>query len=126
MKNQQIDSKYLLSLKNKAFASEIFEYLEGRILNPKDLEILTNHLVANEILGNISRANRVKKPYQYAFIKEYHKDDDAIINGHRRYYKDLRFRYDGKSYLITNDWYLPTNKHIRDNKTPFIEWVKSL
>lgn len=101
--------------KNKQFAMDLV--LKIKKLNPQDFQILLDKDKCSRIL---------KGSYNFAIIREIQEDDDVSkickINGYRRYYNEI-WHYEGKKFVITNDWYLPSKTHNRDNRSPVVKWL---
>lgn len=47
------------------------------------------------------------------------------VTNSRRYYSDI-FSYNGKHYILCNDWYYPTlgKKNTKGTRTPLFKWLK--
>jgi len=117
--------KKLLLVKNEDFIKTVFSRLQKLSLMEDDLLVLTDKDKANRMI--ISR-NR----YTYPIIKEAHNDCEITkelthVNGNRRYF-DEKYYYNGKAYILCNDWYYPSEnkKNTKDTRTKFLQWVEML
>ena len=104
-------------LPNKDFAFKLLELMRDYGLLENNLITLTN-VQACKNLGHI-----------FPILLEADGENSSKDNsGRDRYYPNNFFEYKGKKYYVTNDWYEKTKgkSSNRDNRTRFLEWIKSL
>ncbi|MGL4209556.1 MAG: hypothetical protein ACRCTY_09250 [Candidatus Adiutrix sp.] len=125
--NAELES--MLLLKNKDFIEKAFERIKKLSLSEDDLLPLLCVDSANAIIKKVHR-------YTYPIIKEIPsdaKEQDKIKlrkhggKGKPRYYSEVH-DYQGKQYLLCNDWYYPSEgkKNIKDTRTQFLQWLEAL
>ena len=104
-------------LPNKDFAFSLLELM-------RDYGLLETYLV------NLTDAQACKNlGHTFPILLEADRENSSKDNsGRDRYYPNDFFKYKGKKYYVTNDWYEKTKEKSsnRDNRTRFLEWIKSL
>jgi len=115
----------LLSLKNEDFVKKVFLLIQKSVLTDEKLLVLTDVYYANKTIKGRNR-------YTYPIIREVPVYSEVTqemthIGGNRRYYDD-KFFYDGRAYILCNDWYYPSEgkKNTKDTRTKFLEWIDTL
>ena len=107
----------ILKLSNKDFAFRLLEIMKDYELIEKNLTTLTD-VQACKNLG-----------HTFPILLEADGENSSKDNsGRDRYYPNDLFEYNGKKYYVTNDWYEKTKEksNNRDNRTKFLEWIRSL
>ncbi|WMJ22876.1 hypothetical protein RBG61_12910 [Paludicola sp. MB14-C6] len=111
---------YLFDLPNKQFIFQCLDILDSNnLINDKTMNILTSDTLCHS-----------KFYCQYPILQEVDKYDvvekelSHDATGNRRYYPN-KFIIKGRAYIVTNDWYY-RNKSNRDNRTPFVKWMKDI
>ena len=87
----------------------------------KFFKLLESHLTLSENeLIRLQRPESCKAYFDvnYPILIPYKSQEEAFINGHRRYYKDI-FSFNGKPYLLVNDWY-------KRNQEDFNNWQRKI
>lgn len=117
--------KILSTPKNEDFVKLCFKRIQHLDLTSAQLFALTDVEIANAVIKERNR-------YTYPIIVEVPIHGEVTqemthSNGNRRYY-DERFLYQGRAYILCNDWYFPTlgKKNIKDTRTPFVNWIALL
>ena len=104
-------------LPNKDFAFKLLEFM-------RDYGLLENNLIT---LTDVQACKNLG--HTFPILLEADGENSSKDNsGRDRYYPNNLFKYNGKKYYVTNDWYEKTKEKSsnRDNRTRFLEWIKSL
>ena len=104
-------------LPNKDFAFKLLEFM-------RDYGLLENNLIT---LTDVQACKNLG--HTFPILLEADGENSSKDNsGRDRYYPNDFFEYNGKEYYVTNDWYEKTKEKSsnRDNRTRFLEWIKSL
>ena len=104
-------------LPNKDFAFRLLELM-------RDYGLLENNLIT---LTDVQACKNLG--HTFPILLEADGENSSKDNsGRDRYYPNDFFEYNGKEYYVTNDWYEKTKEKSsnRDNRTRFLEWIKSL
>ena len=104
-------------LPNKDFAFKLLEFM-------RDYGLLENNLIT---LTDVQACKNLG--HTFPILLEADGENNSKDNsGRDRYYPNDLFTYNGKEYYVTNDWYEKTKEKSsnRDNRTRFLEWIKSL
>jgi hypothetical protein len=105
---------YLEGLGNKSFAFECLRLLEENnvpvevVYRLTDVDYCRHNLDCREAILKISSETPMRK-------------DIADNCGRPRFYSEV-YNYRGHYFLVTNFWYGPKTQ-IKDNRTPFMDWV---
>ena len=109
---------YLFELKNKEFIFACLNLLKEKgLLTDENIKIMTNSDTCHR-----------KFCFQYPILCEVpsvgsiSREMFMDATGNRRYYPQP-YQINGKRYIVCNDWY---NGKIRDNRTPFVDWITRL
>ena len=112
----------ILNLKNKDFAETCVMILRELNLSDENMEVLLNVEKTNNAMNG-------RYSFTYPILKEVPMTGSIsyemrLENGNPRYYPK-RYFLNGKAYLLCNDWYypLPHKKNVKDNRTPFLNWI---
>ncbi|GHV06624.1 hypothetical protein AGMMS50229_11750 [Campylobacterota bacterium] len=112
-------------VKNKDFITDCFNLIQSFGISDNNFKALTDAKIANAVI-------KKRNKYTYPIAKEIAANEKITteithVNGSRRYYNDI-FRYKDKCYLLSNDWYYPSEgkKNTKDTRTPFIEWLRRI
>ena len=108
----------LFAMKNKQFAFACAELLKGSRALDRSLDFLLDERRCKEELDH-SWPVLVDVTHMSA-SERYSATRDA--SGKMRYYKDT-VELGGRMFLLSNDWYY--NKSKRDNRTPFVNWLRT-
>ena len=104
-------------LPNKDFAFKLLEFM-------RDYGLLENNLIT---LTNVQACKNLG--HTFPILLEADGENSSKDNsGRDRYYPNNLFKYNGKKYYVTNDWYEKTKEKSsnRDNRPLFLSWVNSL
>lgn len=117
---------YILNIeKNEEFIKACFDKIITLDMGEEDFLALLDINVANFVIKD-------RYSYTYPIIVEVPTtgiitEEMTHIKNYRRYYSE-RYIYNGKAYLLCNDWYYPSlgKMSLKDNRTQFIRWLKKL
>ena len=104
-------------LPNKDFAFKLLEFM-------RDYGLLENNLIT---LTDVQACKNLG--HTFPILLEADGENSSKDNsGRDRYYPNDLFKYNGKEYYVTNDWYEKTKEKSsnRDNRPLFLSWVNSL
>ena len=104
-------------LPNKDFAFKLLEFM-------RDYGLLENNLIT---LTDVQACKNLG--HTFPILLEADGENSSKDNsGRDRYYPNNLFKYNGKKYYVTNDWYEKTKEKSsnRDNRPLFLSWVNSL
>lgn len=116
-------------LEYDAFVNGEYIYFKQSIINKKAQE-LCNNKVASARIGQWFNGDHPKNTYNFLRAKGSQRRLTAFgeFNGIKevpeelsRYYKD-KIIVGSRAFVVSNHWYGP-NKSMKDNRTPFMEWV---
>lgn len=105
--------------KSKTTRQQSMEKIGKRVCKFFKLLEANQVLTENDVIKLLSPAScKAYFDINYPILIQYTSKEQAFINGHRRYYKDI-FNFNGKQYLLVNHWFA-------SNKSHFSKWQLSI